>query len=205
MRTKSVEEFGLFRRQKGFTFVELLMVMIILGILAGISIPNFLSYKDKAEYAAVRTTLKHLMDGEDFYLFENSSFYPGSGNVNIPQGTAKDIPELAYSFPGGHKNQYTIRGTNNSSRNYYRIDVRCDFDANRNGKDDRYIVITDIRSGDVRQNRSLVSYNNSVRGIGLKHKFTLSPEIILITHKLFPSKNKILYSLILSRLFHESH
>jgi len=98
MTTKSVGKAVLFSRQKGFTLVELLVVMIMLGILAGISIPNFLSYKDKAEYAAVRTTLKHLMDGEDFYLFEKSSFYPGSGSVNISEGTAKDIPGACLFF-----------------------------------------------------------------------------------------------------------
>jgi len=141
------------RRNNGFTLVELMIVLAILGVLAAISIPNFSLYRAKAEYAAVRTTLKHLMDGEDFYFAENSSFFPRGGRINIPKGTAKDIPQLAYNFPEGHKNRYIIQGRNNRRRNYYRIQVRCDFDANNNGRNDRYDVITDIRRGVVRKNR----------------------------------------------------
>lgn len=140
----------------GFTLVEVLIVLAIMGILAAISVPNFRSYRDKAEYASMRAALKHLMDGEDFHFLSNGAFFPKSGNINIPSGTARDIPELAYSFPRGHKNRYAIRGTNNARRNRYLIDVRCDFDANNDGKKDRYTAATDIRQGMIRLNRVVV-------------------------------------------------
>ena len=155
MTPKPVGGSVLFKGQKGFTLVELMISIAILGILAAISIPNFRLYKDKAEYAVVRTTLRQLMDGEDFYLLENNTFYPKSGSIDIPKGIAKDIPELAYSFPKGHKNHYTIRGYNNSYLNYYYINVLCDFDANNNGKNDRVIVITCFLRGNVIYNREL--------------------------------------------------
>jgi len=153
MKQMPVKAPTFWRRDHGFTLIELIIVLAILGILATISISNFASYRDKAEYVAVRTTLKHLMDGEDFYLFENSSFYPRNGKIKIPKGVARDIPELAYSFPEGHKNRYIIQGKNNAQRNYYRIEVRCDFDSNNNGKKDRITAYTDIWRGSVRANR----------------------------------------------------
>lgn len=151
MTNKTMGKYSSLRRSNGFTLVELMIVIAILGVLAAISIPNFKSYREKAEYASMLTTLKYLMDGEDFYFLENGRFYP----KNIPRGKAVDIPELAYSFPEGHKNRYRIRVINNRRRNRYQITVYCDFDSNGNGKDDRFIAITNIRNGEVRKNREI--------------------------------------------------
>jgi prepilin-type N-terminal cleavage/methylation domain-containing protein len=139
-------------KSRGFTLVEIVIVIAILGILAAISIPNFRIYKEKAELASMLTTLKYLMDGEDLYFLDNNAFFA----VNIPSGTAKEVPELAYSFPDGHKNRYRIRTINNRRRNRYIITVFCDFDSNGNGRDDRFTATTDIRRGEVRKNREIV-------------------------------------------------
>ena len=137
---------------KGFTLVEIMISLAILGILASISIPNFRSYMEKAEYASMRTTLKYLMDGEDYHFLENGTFFA----VNIPSGTAIDIPELAYSFPAGHKNRYRINVINNARRNRYRITVFCDFDSNGDGRNDRFTATTNIVLGEVRKYRVIV-------------------------------------------------
>jgi len=139
-------------KSRGFTLVEIMISLAILGILAAISIPNYRQWKDKAERASVLTTLKYLMDGEDFYLLENDGFFA----VNIPRRTAMEVPELAYSFSAGNRTRYRIRVINNASRNRYQIMAFCDFDSNGNGRDDRFSAITNIRNGVVRRNRDVV-------------------------------------------------
>ncbi len=144
---------------KGFTLVEIMISLAILGILAAISIPNYRLFKAKAECASMLITLKYLMDGEDFYLLENGTFYPGSGTLTIPRGKAVDIPELAYSFPDGHKNKYRISGVAARpphNRQRYKIRVDCDFDSNGNGTDDKFIAVTQIVGGEVRKNRLVI-------------------------------------------------
>ena len=128
----------------------------ILGILAGISIPNYRLYKAKASRAVVISILKYLMDGEDFYYMEQTTFYPRSGSLNIPRGTAVQLPELAYNFPGGHKERFRINVINNRRRNRYIIRAFCDFDSDGNGQADRFTATTDIWRGEVRQNREIV-------------------------------------------------
>jgi prepilin-type N-terminal cleavage/methylation domain-containing protein len=123
---------------KGFTLVEIMISLAILGILAAISIPNYKLLKDKAECASMLTTLKYLMDGEDFHLLENGGFFA----VNIPPRTAMEVPELAYSFSAENRNRYRINVINNARRNRYRITVFCDFDSNGNGSDDRFTATT---------------------------------------------------------------
>jgi hypothetical protein len=111
------------------------------------------------DYACPRTDCKGFAfpeDGQDLYFISNDSFFPRNGNINIPSGTARDIPELAYSFPPNHKNGYRIQANNNPQRNRYIITVQCDFDADNDGRDDRYTATTDIRRGEVQLNRVVV-------------------------------------------------
>lgn len=65
------------RDTPGFTLIELLIVMIVLAVLAGIVIPRFLSTKDRAFVATLRSDLRNLTAAQGAY-FDDNRMYAGN-------------------------------------------------------------------------------------------------------------------------------
>lgn len=55
------------REVRGFTLIELMIVVVIIGILASIAIPKFSSTRQRAYLAAMKTDLKNLATQRDIY------------------------------------------------------------------------------------------------------------------------------------------
>ena len=78
---------------KGFTLVELLVVVVILAILAGIVVPQFASSTDDAESAAVDYTLSTVRVAIDLYYQQ-----PGAGVSAFISRSPPDAITIVESF-----------------------------------------------------------------------------------------------------------
>ena len=65
------------KRQRGFTLLEIMVVVIIIGILAVVVIPNVLPRADKARITAATADIRTLAATLDSYRLDNS-FYPST-------------------------------------------------------------------------------------------------------------------------------
>ncbi|CAM4329755.1 prepilin-type N-terminal cleavage/methylation domain-containing protein [Corallococcus exiguus] len=79
----------LFRKKGGFTLIELMIVVAIIGILAAIAIPNFMRFQAKSKQSEAKTNLKALYTSQKAYFgekdtyiidFKKLGFTPEAGN-----------------------------------------------------------------------------------------------------------------------------
>jgi type IV pilus assembly protein PilA len=84
--------FRMSRKQEGFTLIELMIVVAIIGILAAIAIPNFMQYQAKSKQSEAKTNLGGIYTSEVAYFGENNAFsnaFAGIGFQVASTGTQR--------------------------------------------------------------------------------------------------------------------
>ncbi|WP_315905467.1 pilin [Vibrio fluvialis] len=62
------------KQQQGFTLIELMIVVAIIGVLSAIAVPAYKDYVTKSEVASAVATMKSLITPAELYYQENGSF-----------------------------------------------------------------------------------------------------------------------------------
>lgn len=102
------------RDERGFTLVELLIVIAIIAILAAIAIPQFAAYRQRGIRASMQSDAKNIASALEAYFADNQSYT----SFNISAGGTITTPINAKASPGntvsvtGSASAYTIAVTN---------------------------------------------------------------------------------------------
>ncbi len=84
-------------RKQGFTLIEILIVVIILGILAMVLIPQIGASTDDARINTLRTNLTAMRSSIEIYYAQHDGIYPADA---IPTNAPADITDLEEAFEG---------------------------------------------------------------------------------------------------------
>ena len=107
------------RRAAGFTLIELMVVLVIIGVLAALIVPNVLDRADDARVTAARTDVNNLMQALKLYKLDNQRYPTAEQGLQalLAKPTAAPVPgnwrpyvEKLPNDPWGRAYQYLNPG-----------------------------------------------------------------------------------------------
>lgn len=111
--------------KRGYTLVELMIVIAIIGVLATLAVPSYRTYQQRAYATHAKLMLKEIMNAQLVYYLEHNKFYP-ENNESIfifstdPQnseGFKKIRNGLHLDIPVGRTLDYSFYAANNELAN----------------------------------------------------------------------------------------
>ena len=136
-------------RQTGMTLIEIMMVVVIIGILVAVIVPNVIGYDDDARIAAQRMEIRTIGNALDMYRLDNGQYPSTDQGLEALVSKPSGFPEPRNWGPDPYLRKYPMDQWDNEyvyineGRTYQLMSLGADGAEGGEGVD------ADIRSADI--------------------------------------------------------
>jgi type IV pilus assembly protein PilA len=100
------------RNEKGFTLIELMIVIAIIGILAAIAIPQFSAYRARSYNAAAEADIRNLATAQEAYFVDNQGYCATSATIMKATWGFNKSNDVVVEIPTASVSSYCLRAYN---------------------------------------------------------------------------------------------
>jgi type IV pilus assembly protein PilA len=109
-----------YEEQGGFSLIELLVVILIIGVLAAIALPAFLGQREKGQDSSAKSAARNLVSGMESFYASEKTYVGASGSDDVSKMGVLGSGDGQASIEDATANGYTVVG-HSASGNLFTI------------------------------------------------------------------------------------
>ena len=108
-------------KEKGFTLIELMIVIAIIGILAAIAIPQFSAYRTRSYNSAAQADIRNAATAQEAYFVDENTYCSTTSVLSGTYGMPGLSANVILKVDGGTDKTYSMRSWNTAGDASYVI------------------------------------------------------------------------------------
>ena len=109
------------RDEKGFTLIELMIVIAIIGILAAIAIPQFSAYRTRSYNSVAQSDLRNAATAQEAYVIDNNTYCSTAATLSNGDYGFFNSADITFEIDAADLTSYTMTAIHDSSTQSYII------------------------------------------------------------------------------------